>query len=230
MNASVRAVLFDLDGTLLDTAPDMIGALNRLRDERGLAPLALGVLRGQVSHGASALVRRGIGPSSDAEFASLRARFLELYGERLAERTVPFPGALELLDALESRGLPWGIVTNKPQGLTEPLLEALGLGRRAGIVVCGDTLPQRKPNPLPLLHAARQLARLPAECVYVGDAERDMQAARAAGMRALVAGFGYIEPEENPWGWPADGWLETPLALLQWLASAATAAAQAAQQ
>jgi phosphoglycolate phosphatase len=231
MTDAVRAVLFDLDGTLLDTAPDMIGALNALRAERQLAPLAYDKLRGQVSHGAAGLVRRGFAEAGEAEFAVLRARFLELYGGRVAASTRPFPGALELLETLEGRGIVWGVVTNKPQWLTTPLLEALGLAARAGTVVCGDTLPERKPNPLPLLHAASQLAHAPAECVYVGDAERDMLAARAAGMRALVAGFGYIEPAEDPWRWPADGWLVSPLALLAWLdALASPDAAQAAQQ
>jgi len=231
MTETVRAVLFDLDGTLLDTAPDMIGALNALRAERALEPLAFAALRGQVSHGATALVRRGFADASEAQFAVLRARFLELYSARVAASTQPFPGVLELLETLERRGIPWGIVTNKPQWLTEPLLQGLGLAARAGTVVCGDTLPERKPNPLPLLHAARQLAHEPADCVYVGDAERDMRAARAAGMRSLVAGFGYIEPEEDPWRWPADGWLVSPLQLLSWLDGLASAeAAQAAQQ
>jgi N-acetyl-D-muramate 6-phosphate phosphatase len=216
-----RAVLFDLDGTLLDTAPDMVGALNTLREERSFPPLPFAAARPQVSHGAAALVRLGFPevPAPDRE--ALRVRFLELYSDRIADETRPFERVPELLGMLERAGIPWGVVTNKPAWLTDPLLQALGLSRRAQVVVSGDTLAERKPHPLPLLHAAQLLGLAPAECLYVGDAARDVQAARAAGMQVIVALFGYIDPLEMPRDWPADGWISSPLELLDWLGSPA---------
>ena len=213
----IRAVLFDLDGTLLDTAPDMADSLNALRAEEQLPPLPFDAIRNFVSHGSNALVRLGFEAAPPERFEVLRARFLELYRTRLTLRTRPFEGIPELLGTLERCGLHWGIVTNKPGWLTQPLLQGLGLYARAAAVVSGDTLAQRKPHPLPLLHAARQLGVEPDACVYVGDAERDVLAAKAAGMRALVASFGYIREEERPHLWPADGWIDTPLGVLGWL-------------
>jgi phosphoglycolate phosphatase len=214
-----RAVLFDLDGTLLDTAPDMVGALNDLRVEQSLAPLPFAIARPHVSHGALSLVRLAFPEARDADREALRLRFLELYRSQLAVRTRPFAGMLELLAAIERAGLPWGVVTNKPAWLTEPLLEATGLRSRASIIVSGDTVPERKPHPLPLIHASQRLGIAPTECLYVGDAERDVQAARAAGMRVIVALFGYIDPLEAPQSWPADGWIRSPLDAMTWLGS-----------
>jgi phosphoglycolate phosphatase len=209
------ACLFDLDGTLLDTAPDMVGALNSLRAEEGLEPIPFGKARPQVSHGAAALVRLGFPHVAERE--PLRLRYLDLYRARVAQQTQPFAGVTELLATLEQSGIAWGVVTNKPGWLTAPLLEALDFGRCAGVIVSGDTVAERKPHPLPLLHAAQALGRAPGECLYVGDAERDVQAAVAAGMPVLVALFGYIEPREEPRRWPADGWIDTPLGTLDWL-------------
>lgn len=220
MSRTRRAVLFDLDGTLLDTAHDLAQALNELRREEALAPLPFERIRNFVSHGSSALVRIAFPEAGEAQFLALRERLLEIYRAALAVHTVPFGGMLELLTRLEREGLSWGIVTNKPAFLTEPLLEQLALRRRAGVIVSGDTLPERKPHPAPLLHAARELGVSPASSVYVGDAERDMLAARAAGMRALVACFGYIGPEETPRAWPADAWVNSPLEIYRWLQGA----------
>jgi phosphoglycolate phosphatase len=214
-------VLFDLDGTLLDTAPDMIGALNALRNERSCPPLPFAAARPQVSHGAAALVRLGFPEVPDPDREALRIRFLELYSARLAEETRPFASVPELLAAIERAGIPWGVVTNKPGWLTDPLLQALGLTSRARVIVSGDTVAERKPHPLPLLHAAQQLGVPPADCLYVGDAARDIEAARAAGMHAIVALFGYIDPLEAPQNWPAHGWISSPLELLDWLGCAA---------
>jgi len=214
---TIRGVLFDLDGTLLDTAPDLVGALNQLRVEQGLDPVPFLSARGLVSRGASALVSLGFADAPEDRFAELRRRFLTLYRDRLSLETCAFAGSLDLLDALEQRGIPWGIVTNKPGWLTEPLLLALGLHARARVVVSGDTLPERKPHPLPLLHAARELQVGPEYCIYFGDDARDVQAARAAGMVSLVACFGYIPATEDSQRWPAHGWLESPLQLLDWL-------------
>ena len=211
------ALLLDLDGTLLDTAPDMGGALNRLREEEGLGPLAAGTIRQVVSHGAARLVALGFPAAQEAEFERLRRRFLELYARHLAEHTRPFPGLLPVLDELERRDIPWGVVTNKPGWLTEPLLGQLGLAQRAACVVSGDTVAQRKPHPLPLLHAARLIGVAPQHCVYVGDAERDIQAGRAAGMATLVATYGYIGADEDPTRWQASGMIGEPMQLLAWM-------------
>ena len=211
----VEGVLFDLDGTLLDTAPDMGGALNELLIEQGLASLPHAMIRCHVSRGAGALVRLGFPGLEGAEQALRIERFLALYRNRVALETRPFDEVLAVLDQLDERGLPWGIVTNKPTWLTEPLLMALGLSARPRVVVCGDTLPERKPSPLPLLHAAGHLGVAPKRCIYVGDDVRDMQAARAAGMLGVGARFGYISGRLDEW--PADGWIDSPLRVLEWL-------------
>ena len=193
MERSIQCVLFDLDGTLLDTAPDMGGALNELRAEHALPALDAATIRPRVSNGAAALVRLGFGEQlPEARFEQLRRRFLDLYAARLDHETRLFDGAAELLERLERERVPWGIVTNKPGWLTDPLLRSLGLDTRAASVVSGDTLATRKPDPEPLHHAARQIGVTNSRCVYVGDAERDMTAARAAGMRAVFASYGYV--------------------------------------
>jgi N-acetyl-D-muramate 6-phosphate phosphatase len=213
----IEGVLFDLDGTLLDTAPDMGGALNELRIEQGLEDLPEAMIRCHVSRGAAALVRLGFPDPTPAEQVSRVERFLVLYRNRLARMTQPFDEMLAVLSSLEERGLPWGIVTNKPTWLTEPLLRELGLSTRPRVVVCGDSLPERKPSPMPLLHAAGRMDLAPERCVYVGDDLRDMQAARAAGMLAIGARFGYIDSATKIDEWPADGWISSPLQLLEWL-------------
>jgi N-acetyl-D-muramate 6-phosphate phosphatase len=213
----IEGVLFDLDGTLLDTAPDMGGALNELRIEQGLQTLPEAMIRCHVSRGAAALVRLGFPNSNPAEQASLVERFLALYRARLAQATRPFDEVLAVLDSLEEWGLPWGIVTNKPAWLTQPLLLELSLEGRPRVVVCGDSLPERKPSPMPLLHAAGCMDVAPERCAYVGDDLRDMQAARAARMLAIGARFGYIDAAANVEEWPADGWIASPLQLLEWI-------------
>jgi N-acetyl-D-muramate 6-phosphate phosphatase len=215
----VRAVLFDLDGTLLDTAPDMVSALNVLRQQEGLPLLPYPQVRPFVSHGAAALVHQGFPTADGIMFETLRRRFLTIYAGALAVESRPYEGVLEALAYLESIAIPWGIVTNKPEGLAGPLLEHLELRSRAAVVVCGDTVPERKPHPLPLLHAAARLGVDPTESVYVGDAERDVLAAQAAGMRAYVALYGYIPMDERPHEWPASGWIERPQELALWLQS-----------
>jgi N-acetyl-D-muramate 6-phosphate phosphatase len=214
---SSKAVLFDLDGTLLDTAPDMTCALNSLLAEQGLEPLAFAIVRPYVSHGAVSLVRLAFPEAREEEFNRLRERFLAIYRGCLADSTRLFEGMPELLTTFERVGIPWGIVTNKPTWLTEPLLEALGLHTRAGSVVCGDTFEERKPHPRPLLHAASEIGVAPADCLYVGDAERDIRAARAAEMRSLIARFGYIGPADDIAAWSADGCIDSPHEILQWL-------------
>jgi N-acetyl-D-muramate 6-phosphate phosphatase len=214
---NLHAVLFDLDGTLLDTAPDMGGALNELRAEHDLAPLATAEIRHWVSNGAAALVRLGFGETEPERFEALRQRFLEIYASRVAHETTLFEGGAALLDALDADGIPWGIVTNKPGWLTDPLLEALALRARARVVVSGDTLSEKKPHPQPLLHAAGRLDRSPGACAYVGDAERDMLAARAAGMHGVLATFGYLDPAISWNHWPCVATITQLGELLPWL-------------
>ena len=215
--STIRAVLLDLDGTLLDTAPDMAAALNRLRKERGMQPLSFVSIRPFVSHGAATLVRVGFPRATDEELVELRARFLEIYRQDVAVDTQLFPGFDEVLASLEARKVLWGVVTNKPAFLTEPLLARLKLQDRPACVVSGDTVAKRKPDPAPLLHAAKVIETDPAHCVYVGDAEREIQAGRAAGMRTLVATFGYIGENDRPDTWQADGFVDSPQALLAWV-------------
>lgn len=213
--AEARAVLFDLDGTLADTAADLGAAINRMRVGRGLAPLADESLRPYASHGARGLLGRGFQVTPEMpEFGALRDEFLDHYATALCVRTTLFPGVEALLDAIERRGLRWGIVTNKIERFTLPILEALALRPRAGCIVSGDTAARAKPHPDPLYAAARRLGLEPACCIYVGDAARDVEAGVAAGMRTVVARYGYISDEEQPDTWLADAQILSPLDLL----------------
>jgi 2-phosphoglycolate phosphatase len=211
------AILFDLDGTLLDTAPDMVGALNKLRFERGLAPLPYEHVRSSVSHGAARLVQLGFPEADPDTCALLQARFLQIYRGAVGMETRLFNGMDLVLAELSKRGLLCGIVTNKPTWLTVPLLEELNLTRLFACVVSGDTVSERKPHAMPMLHAAKLAGVGSAECVYLGDAERDIQAAHAAGMPALVATYGYIQPDEDWQAWGGDGFIRQPVDLLSWL-------------
>jgi phosphoglycolate phosphatase len=215
---TIRAVLFDLDGTLADTAPDLAGALNRLLAEHGRAAVPLAHARRVTSSGARGMLRVGFGiDPQHAGYDALRARFLDLYAENLCRETRLFDGIAELLATLESRGLPWGVVTNKAERYTLPLLDALGLGGRTACVVGGDTTGRAKPHPDPLLHAAQALGLAPAACLYLGDDLRDVQAARAAGMPVLAAGYGYLGDEGDPSVWGADAVISHPLETLNHL-------------
>jgi phosphoglycolate phosphatase len=217
MAPPLRAVLFDLDGTVLDTAPDMVGALNVLRLENREPALPYEDVRGVVSHGSARLVKLGFPAADGASFAALQRRFLDVYRDNVSAGTHLFAGMDQVLTHIAARGLHCGIVTNKPGWLTEPLLAQLGLSHRFGCIVSGDTVSARKPDPMPMLHAAQLLGVAAVECLYVGDAERDVQAAHAAGMCALVATYGYLEPGEDWRAWGGDGFIDTPLALLAWL-------------
>lgn len=214
----IRTVLFDLDGTLADTAPDLAFALNEVLREQGCAPLPFQTIRPVVSHGGLALIKLGFNIDESApQFDALRQRLLAIYRENIVHQTTLFAGMAELLETIESRGLNWGVVTNKPGWLTEPLLEGLALSARAATIVSGDTLSERKPHPAPMLLACRQAGSSAAECLYVGDAERDIEAGRNAGMRTLVALFGYIGEQDRPELWQADGMVESADAILDWL-------------
>jgi len=214
----ISAVLFDLDGTLADSAGDLAYALNRIRSERGLPPLPVEALRPHASAGARGLLGAGIGVTpEDADYRGLRDRFLEYYAAGLDQTTRLFDGIATLLDALDARALPWGIVTNKVERYTQPVVHALGLAPRAAAIVSGDTTAHPKPHPAPLLHAAALLNVDAARCVYVGDDLRDIIAGNAAGMATIVAEYGYLGEDECADGWPATGWIAEPLALLDWL-------------
>jgi phosphoglycolate phosphatase len=216
----ITTVLFDLDGTLLDTAPDLAAALNTVLAENRRAPLPYETIRGVVSHGGIALIKLGFGlDESSPDFEPLRQRLLSLYRANLSGKTRPFPGMAELLEQLEQGGRNWGVVTNKPAWLTEPLMQDLGLLQRAACVVSGDTLDERKPHPAPMLHASELAGSRPEQCVYIGDARRDIEAGRNANMHTLVALFGYFMDDDKPREWQADGILEQPLDLLVWLDS-----------
>jgi phosphoglycolate phosphatase len=211
----IRTLLMDLDGTLADTAPDLASALNALLHEEGRAPLPYASVRPFVSYGAPRLVRLGFGEALPAdEFERLRQGFLDHYERVLCRETKLFPGFADVLDAIESRGGRWGVVTNKPGWLTLPLIRALGLDQRAASIVSGDTTPRRKPHPDPLLHAAGEMAADTATCVYVGDAERDIQAGRAAGMFTVAVRWGYIPDDEDPDAWNAHQVIDHPMDLL----------------
>ena len=211
----LKAVFFDLDGTLLDTAPDMIGALDALRADHSLAPADYAAARAQVSNGAAGLLRLGFDHLDDAGREALRQPYLDRYAARLARATTPFPGMLAVLDALDAAQMPWGVVTNKPAFLTDPLLAALDLARRSAVTVSGDTLAQRKPHPEPLLHAARHVGVDCRRIVYVGDAPRDIEAGRAAGMVTVAVTYGYHSADEDPTAWGADHLVESPKKLLE---------------
>ena len=215
---TVDCVLFDLDGTLADTAPDLAEALNTLRAEHGRPALAFDAVRPAASHGARALIRLGFGiEDNEPRYPALHRRFLEIYSNALTRRTRLFPGMAALLAVMEERGLKWGIVTNKPARLTEPLISGLGLQRRAACIVSGDSTPRQKPHPEPLLLAARRVERPPRRCLYIGDARRDTDAGRRAGMRTLVALFGYLSADDRPQEWHADGLVRHPDEIMTWL-------------
>ncbi|EHR70650.1 2-phosphoglycolate phosphatase [Burkholderiales bacterium JOSHI_001] len=218
MAAACRAVLFDLDGTLIDSAPDLAGAANDLRVLRGMAPLPFEQLRPMVGAGARGMVGVAFGVAPDQpDFEPLRDAFLDRYAQRLLMLTRAFDAVEPMLLALEQVGMPWGIVTNKAHRFTDPIVAGLGLDRRAKVVIAGDTTARAKPHPDPLLEAARRLALSPQDCVYVGDDLRDVQAGRAAGMSTLAAAWGYLGQGEAIDRWGADCVIQHPADLLTWL-------------
>ena len=212
---ATRAVLFDLDGTLADSAPDLAAALNRMRVEEGMPPLPPASTRHLTSSGARGLLKAGFGMDpADPRYEEYKSRFLDYYEQGLCVHTRLFPGTGELLDDLEARGIVWGIVTNKAARFTTPLVSLLRLAGRAACVVSGDTTPHSKPHPAPLLHAAAAIGVPAVECMYVGDDLRDVQAARAAGMRSVAVSFGYLGDGEGPASWGADLLIDSPTELL----------------
>ena len=215
---TLRSVLFDLDGTLLDTAPDLAAALNHALTSQGRKALDFETIRPWVSHGGIVLVKKGFGIDTDhPEFDVYRDQLLDYYRNNLAVHTRLFPGMAEVLDELDASGIKWGVVTNKPAWLTEPLVEQTGLLERCACVVSGDTLKERKPHPAPLQHACKLIGCRENESLYIGDAARDIEAGNNASMPTLVALFGYIGADDNPDTWGASGMVKQPADILKWL-------------
>jgi N-acetyl-D-muramate 6-phosphate phosphatase len=215
---AAKAVLFDLDGTLADTAPDLGGAVNVLRARRGLDPLPIDLLRPVASAGARGMLAVGLGKSpTDPDYEALRDEFLAEYEAGLDRASRLFDGVRRLLDELSARRVPWGIVTNKAMRFTAPVVASLSLDD-AAVVIAGDTTPHPKPHPAPLLAACERLGIAPAHAIYVGDDLRDVQAARAAGMPSVAAAYGYLGEDGDVAGWGADALIDAPMDLLALLA------------
>lgn len=203
-SGGLSAVLFDLDGTLIDTAPDMVATLQAMQQAYGGTPVDYDLGRSYVSNGALGLLRLGFPEADDDGIEALRPEFLTRYLNRVSQASTLFPGLDRLVDRLDEHGRQWGVVTNKPQHLTEPLMTALELLDRAACCVSGDTLPQRKPDPAPLHHACELAGMNPATAIYVGDSSRDIEAGRAAGMVTIAAAYGYVTPDDDAASWGAD--------------------------
>ncbi len=215
----VDAVLFDLDGTLIDSAPDLGAAADLMRVRRGLPSLPLQSYRPMAGAGARGMLSVAFGMAADdARFAEFKEEFFLNYERCMTDRTYAFDGVQALLGQLERRGLPWGVVTNKSARFTDPLTRAMPLFANAAVVISGDTTAHAKPHPEPLLEAARRLGLAPARCIYVGDDERDIVAGLAAGMGTVAATYGYLGLKADISQWGADASIENPLALLKLLA------------
>ncbi|MDH5547715.1 MAG: phosphoglycolate phosphatase [Gammaproteobacteria bacterium] len=207
--ANTRAVLFDLDGTFADTAPDLADALNATLTARGKPALPFDAIRPVVSHGGKAMIKLAFNlDPEDGLYEEIRQQFLDIYLENIAVKTSLFPGIETLIDQLEDSGIAWGIVTNKPSWLTDPLMQALKLFDRAGCIVSGDTASKAKPHPEPMYYACEKINVRPEQCIYVGDAERDIEAGRVAGMKTIAALFGYLLEDDNPDQWGADAMID----------------------
>ncbi len=219
--SSIHAVLFDLDGTLVDSAPELGAAADKMRVDRGLPSLPLAKYRPMAGAGARGMLGIAFGITPDMpDFAVLREEFFRNYEARMLLNTHVFEGVADLIGSLRTQQLAWGIVTNKSKRFTEPLVQSIDVFSSAGAVVSGDTTPFSKPHPEPLFEAARRLGLDPARCIYVGDDERDIVAGRAAGMRTIAATYGYMGAQADVTLWEADGAIDSPMALLQWLNAA----------
>jgi phosphoglycolate phosphatase len=207
----INNVLFDLDGTLADTALDLANALNAIRLSRKLPELSIDIIRPTVSLGANVMIKLGFGlEEGHPDFEKIRKKFLNLYSENIAQETHLYEGMEEVLETLESDKKTWGIVTNKSSWLTIPLLKALSLDKRAACIVCGDTIGYTKPHPAPVAHACKLIQSDPASTIFIGDAKRDIEAGLKAGTKTLVALYGYIDENDDPKSWGADGMISSP--------------------
>ena len=211
----LKALLLDLDGTLVDTAPDMVGALNRVLDKHGQAKVDYQQAHKLVSNGGRALIEFGFGSAiKNYDADALLQEFLDDYKEHVCEQSILYDGMSEVLEFCESNSLKWGVITNKPIDLAKGVLEGLGLLKRCAILLGGDSLPVKKPDPVPMLHACMVMHLAPSQCVYVGDHERDIQAGNAAGMDSAVALWGYIDDKQTPEQWQAKALVEAPQGLI----------------
>jgi len=216
--AKYNAVLFDLDGTLVDTAPDLGFALNTLLQQEGHPPLPHHLIRPEASNGSAGLLGLGFGISTDdPRYLSLQQRFIQLYQDNIARESNLFSGMAAVLEQLEMKQIPWGIITNKPAFLTIPLVTKLELSERAACVVSGDTVSHSKPHPAPMLHACKLISLQPEDCIYIGDAARDIAAGKNANMTTLTARYGYIDEHDDLEAWQADGIIDHPSDILRWL-------------
>ena len=215
----LRAVQVEQHGTLIDSAPDLGAAADKMRTDRGLASLPLDAYRPMAGAGARGMIGVAFGHGTDhPEYEALREEFFRNYEACMTERTYAFEGVAEMLQSLEAAGLAWGVVTNKSERFALPLTRQMKLFSTAAAVVCGDTTPHPKPHPAPLLEAARRLQLPPGECLYVGDDERDIVAGRAAGMPTVAACYGYLGAQADTLRWGADARIDTALELLKWIA------------
>jgi len=212
------AILFDLDGTLVDTAPDLAFALNTLLEQEGYSTLPYEKIRPVASHGSAGLLGLGFGISTeDKNYSPLQKRFLQLYQDNIARETALFKGMEDVLSALEKANIAWGVVTNKPAFLTEPLMQQLNLSHRAACIVSADTTPFTKPHPAPMLHACEIIQHQPELCLYIGDAQRDIEAGKNAQMQTVTALYGYLSDQDDPDSWLADTVIKHPRDILKWL-------------
>lgn len=217
----LSCVLFDLDGTLVDTAPDLLACLNRALRRHQLATVNEQAVRPLISYGAAAMINASQeGGVSEGKQAEILAMMLDLYQQNIAERSQFFPGIPEVLTMIESKGLKWGVVTNKRERFTLPLMDALGLTQRAACIISGDTVGKPKPHPEPMLAACRQAGVDPQECVYIGDASHDIVAGKVVQMKTLAAVYGYLKPDDVPETWGADALIASSCQLSAWIASA----------
>jgi 2-phosphoglycolate phosphatase len=220
MRPACRAVLFDLDGTLIDSAPDLGAAADKMRTDRGLPSLDPALYRPMAGAGARGMLKVAFGLTpEEPDFMTMREEFFRNYEQAMTVRTYIFEGVIELIAQLQTRGLPWGVVTNKSSRFTDPLTQMMPLFESAGAIVSGDTTPHAKPHPEPLFEAARRMQLDPAHCWYVGDDERDIVAGRAAGMKTVAATYGYLGEVSDLSRWQADLHIDSPLDLLKWLDS-----------
>jgi N-acetyl-D-muramate 6-phosphate phosphatase len=218
MKETIQTVLFDLDGTLLDTAPDLVYTLNLVRQEHGLPEVPVSFIHPIANLGAQAMLMKAFDmKEKDPRLPKLRERFFELYHQNLIRSTQLFPHMDKVLKHLDERYIPWGIVTNRLTALTHSLLEGLGLADRPHSIVCGDSLSRAKPYPDTILYACKELKQDPRHCLYVGDASTDVVASKAAGSKSLVALYGYINPKDDPYSWQADGYVHEPVEIIEWL-------------
>ena len=200
----LKAIFFDLDGTLVDTAPDMLAVLSNIQAKEGQKPIPYEVARQYVSNGSAGLINLAFPNESQTKKELLQQRFLDLYEESVCINSTLFPGLNLLLDKLDANKIPWGIITNKPERMTAPLVHALGISDRTKCVISGDTLPKRKPDPAPLRLASKKVGVAPNDSVYIGDAARDIEAGYNAGMQTIAVTYGYITENDDPTTWNAD--------------------------